>query len=231
MSAAMNAVDAMNYNPSVPVDPDYRCHFTHDWVYEPVEWNGRLYSGASLHVFLEEKRSRTRWIEDPFTRERVSSSTEPTPRPELVARIAVSYQRALEQYEQANLNDNLTTPLSALVPADSNNPITAAPPPPAAAAAAALVALAGVLAAPPGQGRTGRGGGGLVDRRPPIGFNFSNTLEGIHGLKQILLQAKSDGFQNSLAHGKRKKNGFWTILTAGLTDPFRGSYQSKRNCE
>jgi hypothetical protein len=121
----------------------------------------------------------------------------------LLARIAVSYQRALEQYEQASLNDNLATPLSALVPADSNNPITAAAPPPAAAAA--LVAPAGVLAAPPGQGHTGRGGGGLVDRRPPIGFNFSNTLEGMHGLKQILLQAKSDGFQNSLAHGKRKK--------------------------
>jgi hypothetical protein len=57
MSAAMNAVDAMNYNPSIPADPDYRCHFTHDWVYDPVEWNGRLYSGASLHVFLEEKEA------------------------------------------------------------------------------------------------------------------------------------------------------------------------------
>ena len=41
MAEAMNAVDVMDYNPNVPVDPEYRCHFTLDWVHEPVEWNGR----------------------------------------------------------------------------------------------------------------------------------------------------------------------------------------------
>lgn len=67
MSAAMNAVNIMGYNPNVPVDPEYRCNFTHDWVHEPAEWNvhdwvrepadwnGRLYSGAALRVFLNEK--------------------------------------------------------------------------------------------------------------------------------------------------------------------------------
>ena len=58
--AIMNAVDVMDYNPNVPVDPECRCHFTHDWVHQPVEWNGRLYSGAALRLFLNEQRSSMR---------------------------------------------------------------------------------------------------------------------------------------------------------------------------
>jgi uncharacterized Ntn-hydrolase superfamily protein len=92
MSAAMNVVDVMGYNPNVPIDPEYRCNFTYDWVHEPVDWNERLlYSGAALRVFLNEKQSSSRWVEDPFTQELVSSSMEPMPRPDLVTAIAAAY--------------------------------------------------------------------------------------------------------------------------------------------
>jgi hypothetical protein len=166
MSAAMNAVDVMGYNPNVPVDPEYRCNLTLDWVYEPADWNGRLYSGAALRVYLNEKRSsssvlRSGLVEDPFTRELVSSSMEPTPRPDLVTGIALAYSRALEQYN--------------------------------------CVAGTTTLVADPGRGR------GDPDRRTAIGTNFSNSLEGMHALHEMLVQAKRDGWQNSLGHGKRKK--------------------------
>ena len=63
-----------------------RCHFTHDWVHEPNEWNGRIYSGAALRIFLDEgRRKNMHWIEDPLTRELVEVTLEPTPMPELVS--------------------------------------------------------------------------------------------------------------------------------------------------
>jgi hypothetical protein len=184
----MDEVDGMHYNPNVPVDPNYMCLFTRDWLHEPVEWNGHLYSNAALRVFLDEKRSSSsRWIGDPLTRELVISSTEPTPRPELVAEVAAAYERSLEQYEQAQLTNGAP---SALFPSQENNPAAAAAP------------SAATLVADPGQGHRGRHD---PDRRTPIGTNFSNTLDGMHAMYQVLLQAKRDGWQNSLGHGKRKK--------------------------
>jgi hypothetical protein len=184
-------------------------------------------------VYLERNAGKD-WIKNPLTGTQVDPSIEPVPRPDVELDITAAYQQALSQWEQregpntaatttaaaalpvsvlpvaappAALTAPATvpTPVPAAAPPAVPTPVPAAAPPVALIAPAAVPTPAAVLGAPRSSGCRGRGGGDGVDTRLPIGFNFSDTSGGSNALKQILLQASTDGFENSLAHGKRKK--------------------------